>query len=305
VEGAISAGTASSTDLASVFAAHYEASLTYYKRVGPPEAFYEQAMQFLNYAPPPPLPSGEAAAVASPVTAAAAPKVDVTMISTTDYHQLAVDLCLAALTGDGVYNLGQVVEDQAVLLQYLKQDQQTAASDPNNFYWLVELLQSVADGNVLLFEELTQHRYAAQIARQPALVHRAAAVREKLTLLCLVWLVFQKASHERTLTFEELALALRLQDCSQTGQAAKDRVEWVVMRALSVHLMEGFIDQVDQTVTVTWILPRVLNAEQMQSLANSFAEWAGKVRSTTDSITAHQHPTSSAAAAAVTGVAAN
>jgi 26S proteasome regulatory subunit N9 len=152
------------------------------------------------------------------------------------------------------------VEDQVVPLQYLKQDQQTAASDPNNFYWLVELLQSVADGNVLLFEELTQQRYAAQIARQPALVHRAAAVREKLTLLCLVWLVFQKASHERTLTFEELAQALHLQDCPQTGQAAKDRVEWVVMRALSVHLMEGFIDQVDQTVTVTWILPRVLNA---------------------------------------------
>jgi 26S proteasome regulatory subunit N9 len=233
------------------------------------------------------------------------------MISTTDYHQLAVDLCLAALTGDGVYNLGQVVEEQTVLLQYLKQQ-------PSQFYWLVELLQSVADGNVLLFEELTQHRYAAEIARQPALVHRAAAVREKLTLLCLVWLVFQKASHERTLTFEELAQALHLQDQQQQpgsggsggGQAsvsAKDQVEWVIMRALSVHLMEGFIDQVDQTVTVTWILPRVLNAEQMQSLANSFAEWAVKVRSTTDSITAHQHPSSSSAAtaaAAATGVAA-
>jgi 26S proteasome regulatory subunit N9 len=280
--------------------------LTYYKRVGPPEAFYEQAMQFLNYAPPPPpvLPSsassstsasssgepGDGAVSPVPTTTPRQVEVDVTMISTTNYHQLAVDLCLAALTGDGVYNLGQVVEDQAVLLQYLKQP-----SNNSQFYWLVELLQAVADGNVVLFDELTSptHAYAASIAAQPALVHRAAAVREKLTLLCLVWLVFQKASHERTLTFDELAEALHL-------QGDKDRVEWVVMRALSVHLMEGFIDQVDETVTVTWILPRVLNAEQMQSLSNSFAEWAVKVRKTTDSITAHQHPSSSAGAATAT-----
>jgi 26S proteasome regulatory subunit N9 len=39
------------------------------------------------------------------------------------------------------------------------------------------------------------------------------------------------------------------------------------MRALSVHLIEGTMDQVDQTVHVTWVMPRVLNAAQLRELA--------------------------------------
>jgi 26S proteasome regulatory subunit N9 len=241
-----------SVDQAIVHAAHYEQAMTYYKVVGPPEAFYEQAMSFLNYAPPP-------VQDASTGTAATTTATATVVNSTTNYQQLAVDLCLAALTGDGVYNLGQV--EQTPVLKLLRDTPHA---------WLAELLHTTAAGNVTLFSTLTQ-TYAAQIQQQPALVHRAAAVQEKLTLLALVHLVFEKDSTERTLTMSEISERLHV---------SMDQVEWVVMRAFSVHLLEGSMDQVDQTVQITWVLPRTLNDVQSKELAGRFGEWATKVKTT-------------------------
>jgi len=245
--------TTNNADEAVVHAAHYEQAMVYYKVVGPPEAFYEQALQFLNYAPPPSLDKkakDSAVAASSNNTNA-----------TVNYYQLAVDLVLAALTGDGVYNLGQV--EQTAVLTVLE-------GTPNQ--WLMKLLMTVASGRVDEFQTLTK-THAADIAQQPALVNRSAAVQEKLTLLALVHLIFEKGAHERCLPFDEIATRL---------QIPVTQVEWVVMRALSVQLMEGFMDQVDQTFTVTSVMPRVLNQQQTLELASKFGEWAVKVSNMKD-----------------------
>ena len=231
------------SESAIVHQAHYEMAMTYYKVLGPPESFYDQAMSYLNYAP------------------ILDKETDTDGSKTKYFHQLAVDLCLAALTGEGVYNLGQVVSTPVL-----------AILDGTDEQWLVEMLKSCSKGDVLEFQKLTQ-QHADGIAKQPALVHRATAVQEKLTLLALVNYIFEKHSSERTLTFQEIAERLH---------TPIDQVEWVVMRALSLHLMEGSMDQVDQTVSVTWVLPRVLDNAQLQALASRFGEWAGKVSKTKD-----------------------
>lgn len=248
------------SELAAVHAAHFEAAMSYYKRLGPPEAFYEQALNYLQHKGP------DFGVVSS--------SDDRPTAIDDDARTLAVDLITAALTGDGVYNLGQV--EQTPVLRLL--------SETPDHAWLVNLLQATAAGDVVLFRKYQQD-YASQMAQQtPALVHRAAAVKEKLTLLALVSLIFSKPSHERLLTFEEIAQALRLGDEEGVEDGGINQVEWIVMRALSVHLMEGSIDQVAQTVEVTWVLPRVLNPAQMQELAARFGEWAAKVSTTQESV---------------------
>jgi 26S proteasome regulatory subunit N9 len=213
-----------------VNAAHFELSMTYYKLVGPPEAFYDEAMQYLNY---------------------------YQAQDDAKSYALAVDLCLAALTGEGVYNLGQVVNNP--ILQVL-------ANKPEA--WLIELLQACASGNVQLFKQLCSTKYAVQIASQPALVNMATQMQEKITLLGLVELVFRKPASERTLEFTEIAQGLEI---------PLEQVEWAIMRAFSVELIKGSMDQVDGTVHVTWVLPRALSNDQMADLATRFGEWAGKV----------------------------
>lgn len=222
-----------------VNAAHYETSMTYYKIVGPPEAFYNEAVDYLNYYQPK---EGDAS------------------LADTKSQTLAIDLCLAALTGEGVYNLGQVVSNP--ILKVLEQTPQA---------WLVELLKACALGNVSNFKKLCQETYPSQIASQPALVNMGQQMQEKITLLGLLELVFTKSASERTLTFAEIAEGLEI---------PVEQVEWVIMRAFSVKLMEGTMDEIEGNVHVTWILPRALGTEQMTDLAGQFAAWATKVIST-------------------------
>jgi 26S proteasome regulatory subunit N9 len=51
------------------------------------------------------------------------------------------------------------------------------------------------------------------------------------------------------------------------------------MRAMSLGLIRGSIDEVDQLVHVTFIKPRVLSAVQIASLRDRTAGWAEKVKS--------------------------
>lgn len=223
-----------STDTTMVHSAHYECSMKYRKAVGPPEAFFREALSYLNYS-----------------------NVD----DMNDPKALAIDLSLAALTGEGVFHFGEVVNTP--LLKVLEGTDEA---------WLVEFMHVMARGDVVEFNKLSE-KYASQIQGQAALVHRASSVKEKITLLALVNMVFQRPSAERTLTFEEVASEI---------QVSADQVELVVMRALSLKLIEGELDQVSQTLLVSWVMPRVLTEEQIKGLSTRFGEWAVKVSKTRD-----------------------
>lgn len=79
---------------------------------------------------------------------------------------------------------------------------------------------------------------------QPALVSKQDYVKEKVALLALMVLVFQRPPHERNIPFLEIA---------ETTRLPVEQVEWLVMRALSCKLIKGSIDQVDGIVRVTWV----------------------------------------------------
>mmetsp|Transcript_84 Transcript_84/g.112 ORF Transcript_84/g.112 Transcript_84/m.112 type:complete len:407 (+) Transcript_84:106-1326(+) len=227
------------TSTTMVHSAHYECAMKYRKAVGPPEAFFQEALAYLNYTP---------------------------MDQMESPHNFAMDLSLAALTGDRVFHFGQVV--MTPILTSLK-------GTPES--WLMEFMHTMAKGDVVAFNQLSE-KYAPEIQQQPALVHRAEAVKEKITLLALVNMVFERPSAERTLTFQEIADRIHVHI---------DQVEMVVMRALSLKLIEGNIDQVSQKVDVTWVMPRTLTQDQLQELSTRFGEWAVKVSKTADYMGEH------------------
>lgn len=53
-----------------------------------------------------------------------------------------------------------------------------------------------------------------------------------------------------------------------------------------VHLIEGIIDQVEGTVHVSWVQPRVLGIPQIKSLRDRLDSWLGKVHTALLSIEA-------------------
>merc|ERR1712137_1291714 len=85
-----------------------------------------------------------------------------------DPKALAIDLTLAALTGEGVFHFGEVVNTP--LLKVLENTPEA---------WLMEFMHVMAKGDVTAFNQLSE-KYASEIQAQAALVHRATAVKEKI-----------------------------------------------------------------------------------------------------------------------------
>lgn len=56
--------------------------------------------------------------------------------------------------------------------------------------------------------------------------------------------------------------------------------------SMQVHLIEGIIDEVDSTVHVSWVQPRVLGIPQVKALRERLDAWVGKVHTTLLSVEA-------------------
>ena len=52
------------------------------------------------------------------------------------------------------------------------------------------------------------------------------------------------------------------------------------MRALSLKLIRGLLDQVDGTLRVTWVQPRVLQTAQINLMKDRLQTWCGTVNKT-------------------------
>lgn len=217
-----------------VHSAYYELATEYYKESGPPDVYYKHALMLLAYTPLESMGAEKSAA-------------------------LATDMSLAALTGEGVYNFGEVLATPIV---------GALAGTPNA--WLGEMLRIFNAGDIEGFSELYSANQVA-FEGQPSLTFRLEFVKEKLTLLALMNFVFETPAHERTISFAAVAAHCRV---------ALDQVEWVAMRAMSLGLIKGSMDEVEQMLQVDWVQPRVLNSTQMGHLASRFGDWATKVDQT-------------------------
>ncbi|XP_064490385.1 26S proteasome non-ATPase regulatory subunit 13-like isoform X2 [Ornithodoros turicata] len=160
----------------------------------------------------------------------------------------AFTLCLAALLGDGVYNFGELLAHP--ILDSLKNTEKQ---------WVVDLLYAFNSGSLSKYEALR-----SAWMQQPDLAAKELALRQKICLLCLMEMTFRRPGNQRVLTFEEIA---------RETQLPLHEVELLVMKALSLGLVRGTIDQVDSKVHMTWVQPRVLDKEQIASMKNRLDAW--------------------------------
>ncbi|KAF7286681.1 regulatory particle non-ATPase 9 [Rhynchophorus ferrugineus] len=166
--------------------------------------------------------------------------------------QHAFFLGLAALLGEGVYNLGELLAHP--VLQTLKNTDNA---------WLVELLYAFNSGNINKFEQMkSKWSTIADLSAQELFL------RQKISLLCLMEMTFKRPSHDRQLTFAEISNETKL---------PVNEIELLVMKALSQGLVKGAIDQVANTVNMTWVQPRVLDRTQIASMVERLNEWCTHV----------------------------
>ncbi|KLO16511.1 hypothetical protein SCHPADRAFT_848095 [Schizopora paradoxa] len=164
----------------------------------------------------------------------------------------AHDLGISALLGDTIYNFGELLMHP--ILDSL---------DGSQHEWLKRLLLTFNEGNIGKFEAL-----APVFPSEPILQENYPFLRQKICLMALIEAVFKRNADNRVLSFQTIAEETRL---------PLDEVEHLIMKALSLKLIKGSIDQVDETARISWVQPRVLSREQIGQLSNRLSEWCGKL----------------------------
>uniref|UniRef100_A0A669EDC1 26S proteasome non-ATPase regulatory subunit 13 n=1 Tax=Oreochromis niloticus TaxID=8128 RepID=A0A669EDC1_ORENI len=179
--------------------------------------------------------------------------VDIRCFPETERQERAFTLGLAGLLGEGVYNFGELLM-HPVLESLRNTDKQ----------WLIDTLYAFNAGNVEKFQSLK-----SAWGQQPDLASQEGKLMQKIQLLCVMEMTFTRPANHRQLTFTEIA---------QSAKIAVNEVELLVMKALSVGLIKGNIDEVDQKVQMTWVQPRVLDLQQIKGMKERLDFWCGDVK---------------------------
>jgi len=170
-------------------------------------------------------------------------------------QQRAHDLCIAALLADKIFNFGELI------LHPVLRSLQTP-----EYQWLADLVSCVNAGDVLKFQQLRP----MFTERSPLLASALPFLEQKICLMALCECVFRRQATERTISFTSIARETHLQ--------AGAKVEVLVMKAFSLGLMRGLIDEVAKTVSVSWLQPRALSLDQMRTMRGRLDQWDSDVK---------------------------
>lgn len=80
--------------------------------------------------------------------------------------------------------------------------------------------------------------------------------------------VFRRPPYDRTMSFQTILKETRVYP---------EEVEYMLMKALSLGLIRGSIDQVSEVARISWVQPKVLDKNQVESMRQNLQEWDSSV----------------------------
>jgi len=178
-----------------------------------------------------------------------------------DAQKWAHDIALAALVAPDFYDFGELS---------LHPIMKTLAGSPSQ--WVLDMVNAYIEADVAAYNEVVA-KHAQSIKKNNVLqtAKPEGILTEKIRLLGLVRLAFDKASFERIISFEEI---------QKVTQCEAERVEYLIMKAMSLKLVKGVVDEIEQSVQVTWVKPAILDMKQMGALLEKTKTWITKIEAT-------------------------
>ena len=179
--------------------------------------------------------------------------IDLDSISPRERHGRAYHLSIAALASNSIYNFGELLLHPIL----------NALAESKKDTWLRELLFAFNRGDLAGYEKLSNH-----IASNELLNEHSTHLRQKIYLAALTEAVFRRPPHDRAMTFQTIA---------QETKVRPDEIEHLIMKALSLGLLRGTIDQVDEIAHITWVQPKVLDKTQIENMRQRLLDWDSSV----------------------------
>jgi 26S proteasome regulatory subunit N9 len=166
-------------------------------------------------------------------------------------QQRAYNLAIAALVSDQIYNFGELLLHPILNALF------------NEYEWLRELLFAFNRGDLATFDRMSNN-----LSNDQTLESHRAFLWQKINLAALTELVFKRPPHDRAMTFKTI---------SQETKVKPDEIEHLIMKALSLGLVRGKIDQVAEVARINWVQPKVLERTQIEGMLDRLKEWGGNV----------------------------
>jgi 26S proteasome regulatory subunit N9 len=173
---------------------------------------------------------------------------DAQKLTKQEKHVQAMLLGFAALLGEDIYNFGELLAHP--ILNALR------GTDEG---WIVDVLYSFNSGDLNKFRE-----YESKWGVWNDINKNKENLEGKIRLLCLMEIALGRNSKNRHISFKEI---------SEKALIEVKKVEYLVMKALSKGLVKGSIDQVNRTVHITWVQPRVLSPAQIYQMSERVGAW--------------------------------
>lgn len=174
-------------------------------------------------------------------------------LSGTQQQHRAYDLAIAALVSDEIYNFGELLLHP--ILDALKA--------PHPASWLRDLLFAFNRCDLAAFDRLSNN-----LSKDERLESHRVFLYQKISLAALTELVFRRPPHDRAMTFKTI---------SQETKVKSDEIEHLIMKALSLGLLRGKIDQVAEIARINWVQPKVLERTQIEGMRQRLKEWDNNV----------------------------
>lgn len=201
---------------------------------------------------------------------------------------LPLKLCVSAIKGDKIYNFGELLQ-HPILKDCLQTRPAPTASQNTNDHpqlkYVVDILVSLSQGDFNRFNELLnkatdpsspyRELHLFDTTEESILDNTSTLLflRQKICIMTLIELIF--VENLRVLSFEQIAHATNLTDNIND-------VEHLIMKAISLGLIKGSIDQVNQLVTITWVQPRIINLNQVKKMNKKLIQWNSNVQQLAD-----------------------
>lgn len=179
--------------------------------------------------------------------------VEIVDLTAEEQETRAYNLSIAALVSDSIYNFGELLLHPVL----------NALQPPHRQSWLRDLLFAFNRGDLAAFDRLSNN-----LSKDPLLESHKMFLYQKISLAALTELVFRRPPHDRAMTFKTI---------SQETKVKPDEIEHLIMKALSLGLLRGKIDQVAEVARINWVQPKVLERSQIEGMRVRLKEWDNNV----------------------------
>ncbi|KAF2758259.1 hypothetical protein EJ05DRAFT_465295 [Pseudovirgaria hyperparasitica] len=178
--------------------------------------------------------------------------IDLSMLSVEERQSRAYDLSIAALVSDSIYNFGELL-----LHPILDSLNNTSHA------WLRELLFAFNRGDLNAWDA-----QVGNLSKNKLLKAHSHFLYQKISLAALTEAVFRRPPHDRAMTFATI---------SEETKVKPIEIEHLIMKALSLGLVKGQIDQVAEVARINWVQPKVLDMKQIENMRGRLKEWDSSV----------------------------